>query len=146
MGEIEIKFYLIQCKHGHVGRDKYLPLVIPIHAQNVDEAISIARMKPGVKIDHKDWCLKKPREVDAGTYERANEDYFNHRYFKRKTRQNLELFKEELVKEPNYTIRNKVKTNTKTYYKKQDPSKFKAKRIKEMNQSYTKKNASTEME
>ena len=134
-----MKFYLIQCKHGHVGRDKYLPLVIPIYAQNVDEAISIARMKPGVKKDHKDWCLKKPREVDAGTYERAKEDYFNHRYFKRKTRQNLDLFKGELVKEANYTIRDKLKTNTKTYFKKKELSKFKAKRIKELNQSFRKK-------
>jgi hypothetical protein len=57
-----MKFYLIECKHGHVGRDKYLPLVIPIYAQNIDEAISIARIKPGVKKDHKDRqsvCLGK---------------------------------------------------------------------------------------
>jgi hypothetical protein len=134
-----MKFYLIECKHGHVGRDKYLPLVIPVHADSVDQAIGIAKLKPGVKKDHKDWCLKKPLEVDAATYEKAKEAYFGHRYFKKRTRQNLDLFKGELVKEPNYTIRDKIKTNTKTYFKKKDLSKFKAKRIKELNQSFRKK-------
>ena len=138
-GEIDMKFYLIQCKHGHVGRDQYLPLVIPIRAENIEEAIQIAKMKPGVKKDHKDWCLSIPREVDIHTFERAKESYYGHRYFMRRTRQNLELFKGELVKEPNYTIRDKLKTNTKTYFKKKDLSKFKAKRIKELNESFRKK-------
>ncbi len=134
-----MKFYLIECKHGHVGRDKYLPLVIPVQAENVEKAIEIAKLKPGVKKDHKDWCLKKPIVVDAATYEKAKETYYGHRYFKKRTRQNLDLFKGELVKEPNYTIRDKVKTNTKTYFKKKDLSKYKAKKIKELNQSFEKK-------
>ena len=36
-----MKFYLIECKHGHVGRDKYLPLVMPVHADSVEQAIRL---------------------------------------------------------------------------------------------------------
>ena len=141
-----MKFYLVTCKHGHVGRDKYLPLAIPIRAESMEKAIEIAKNKPGVKKDHPDWCLSKPRILSAEEYTEAKKTYHGHRYFQRRTRQNLHLFQDELVMEPNFTIHNKIKTNTKVWTKKEDLSKYKTKRIKEFNQSYTKHQGREEQE
>lgn len=112
-----LKYFLITCKHGHVGRDKYIPISIPIKAMSVEAALRIARLKGGVKRDHPDWCLGKPIEIDEATFIEEKHRYQNDPYFKNKTRQNLHLFEERLVKEKNYTYKNKVKTNTKTFVK-----------------------------
>lgn len=112
-----MKYYLIKCKHGHVGRDKYLPINIPIAAESIEAAIKIARNKPGVKKDHPDWCLEKPKILTAEQYTQAIKTYFNHLYFRKRTRQNLDLFANDLVKEPNYTSRNGFKTNKKFIFK-----------------------------
>ncbi len=130
-----MKYFLVTCKHGHVGRDKYIPIDIPITAETVNDAIQIARNKGGVKRDHPDWCLAKPVEIDKEAYLKAKEQYINDPYFNNKTRQNLEFFKDRLVKEPNYTYQDKLKTNTKIYTKKRSKefNQIKARTIQKIN-------------
>lgn len=44
-----MKYYLVKCKFVHVGRNKYLPLSIPIAAISVKEASKKAKYFKGVK-------------------------------------------------------------------------------------------------
>ena len=50
-------YYLVSCKCGHVGRDKYIPINFAVIAENGEEAAYIARYIPRVKHDHKDAIL-----------------------------------------------------------------------------------------
>ncbi|NLB84775.1 MAG: hypothetical protein GX794_01485 [Acholeplasmataceae bacterium] len=63
-----MKYYLIKVKLGHVGRDKYLPMELAIEANNMEEAIAKANIHKGVKRNHKDWCLERPKEVTYTEY------------------------------------------------------------------------------
>lgn len=111
------RYYLITCKFGHVGRDKYLPLVVAVRARSAKEASNFARNIGGVKKDHKDWCLEEPREVDEATYNAAFAAFTNDPYWDKKTRANLKHFRDRLVDEPNYTRHRGIKTNTVTFKK-----------------------------
>ncbi|HZJ89186.1 MAG TPA: hypothetical protein VFD05_00690 [Bacilli bacterium] len=111
------RYYLITCKFGHVGRDKYLPLVVPVKARDAKEASDCARNVGGVKKNHKDWCLEEPREVDEATFSAALEAFRNDPYWDKKTRSNKKLFRDRLVDEPNYTRHRGIKTNTVTFKK-----------------------------
>jgi len=126
-----MSYYLVKCKFGHVGRDKYLPLIIALVAESAKEASNRARNIGGVKRDHKDWCLEGPYEVDYESFEIAREAYKNDIYFEKHSRSRLYLFKDRLVDEPNYTRINGIKTNAKSYYKFRDTSLIDFKRKKE---------------
>ncbi len=107
-----MKHYLVRCKHGHVGRNKYLPLIIPVMAHNSREAALKARLRKGVKRNHKDWCLEIPKEVSKADYDCALQIYWSDPYWENKTRRNLSEFSDRLVDEPNYSSKNGLKTNT----------------------------------
>lgn len=109
------RFFLVKCKFGHVGRDKYLPLVVPLRARDAKEASSFAKRIRGIKKDHKDWCLEEPREVDEATFLAAKEAYHNDPYWDKHTRSNIKLFQDRLVDEANYTRHRGIKTNTVTF-------------------------------
>ncbi|MFA5486091.1 MAG: hypothetical protein WCY90_02225 [Bacilli bacterium] len=111
------KYYVVTCKFGHVGRDKYLPLAVPIKAYTKKEASEKARKLGGVKRDHPDWCLKEPEEITKEEYDLLRVQLVNDPYWNKKTRQNIVLFKDRLVDEPNYTNIRGVKTNTVTFKK-----------------------------
>ncbi len=111
------KYYVVTCKFGHVGRDKYLPLAVPIKAYTKKEASGKARKLGGVKRDHPDWCLKEPEEITKEEYDLLRVQLVNDPYWNKKTRQNIALFKDRLVDEPNYTNIRGVKTNTVTFKK-----------------------------
>lgn len=111
------KHYVVTCKFGHVGRDKYLPLDIPVKAFSKKEASAKAKKMGGVKRDHPDWCLKGPTEITRETYEMLREQLVKDPYWNKKTRQNVDLFRDRLVNEPNYTNIRGVKTNTVTFKK-----------------------------
>ncbi len=111
------KYYVVTCKFGHVGRDKYLPLDVPIKATSKKEASEKARRLGGVKRDHPDWCLKEPREITKEEYETLRIALTTDPYWNKKTRQNISLFRDRLVDEPNYTNIRGVKTNTVTFKK-----------------------------
>lgn len=126
-----MSYYLVNCKFGHVGRNKYLPLEIPIIASSVKEASVIAKKCRGVKKNHKDWCLEVPKEVSYDTYKIAFEVYHNDVYFEKHSRSRLELFEERLVDEPNYTIYRDRKTNRIIHIKKRNLETIKYKKMKE---------------
>lgn len=111
------RYYLVTCKFGHVGRDKYLPLVVPVFARSAKEASDFARNVGGVKKHHKDWCLAEPREVDETEFNEAVTLFENDIYWDKQTRSNTKLFKDRLVEEPNYTRHRGIKTNTVTFKK-----------------------------
>ncbi len=129
-----MKYYLVKCKFGHVGRNKYLPIVIPVIANSVKEASKYARHTGGVKKDHKDWCLEEPKEVDIIEYRQAKVTFDSDIYFEKHSRSRLYLFKNRLVKEKNYHRLNGIKTNKKTYVKKRNKSiiEYKCKRQEEI--------------
>ncbi|WP_264229685.1 hypothetical protein [Acholeplasma laidlawii] len=112
-----MKYYLVKCKFGHVGRNKYLPISIPIIASSLKEASKRANAVGGVKKDHKDWCIEGPIEVSEDVFIRAIFDFKGDIYFEKKSRQRLELFEGRLVDEPNYYRLNGIKTNKKNYHK-----------------------------
>lgn len=118
------KHYVVTCKFGHVGRDKFLPLDLPIKAFNKKEASAKAKKIGGVKRDHPDWCLKGPTEISREEYEELRIKLANDPYWNKKTRQNLDLFRDRLVNEPNYTNIRGFKTNTVTF-KKPTPAEIK---------------------
>lgn len=45
----ERKYYVVTCKFGHGGRDKYLPLDLPIRATSKKEASAKAKKTGGGK-------------------------------------------------------------------------------------------------
>ncbi|MGD9909443.1 MAG: hypothetical protein AB7U79_02420 [Candidatus Izemoplasmatales bacterium] len=128
-----MNYFLVKCKFGHVGRNKYLPLLIPVIAENAKEASSQAKKIGGVKKDHKDWCLEYPKQVEFNEYQKAYIDFRNDIYFEKKSRSRIELFTGRLVDEPNYSNINGIKTNKPIIYHKRnrDVIEYKKKREQE---------------
>lgn len=125
-------YFLVKCKFGHVGRNMFLPMYVPVEASDSKEASRIAWLHPGVKKQHKDWCLEVPEEVDHGRYVDELDRYRQDIYWQKKTRSRLNLFKERLVKEVNYTRIRDVKTNKKKVFKtKSQLELYKIKRYRE---------------
>lgn len=124
-------YYLVKCKFGHVGRNKYLPLEIPILANSMKEASLIAKKVRGVKKNHKDWCLELPKVVSYEDYKKALETYRKDIYFEKHTRSRIELFEGRLENEPNYSIHRDRKTNKRNYVKHRDKDTIQYKRNKQ---------------
>lgn len=97
-----MKYYLIEVKMGHVGRNKYLPMILPIKATDLDEAIHKAKNHGGVKRNHKDWCLSKPIEVTYADYVKQELLTYSDSYWNNKTKRHLDDFIDRLIDEPHY--------------------------------------------
>lgn len=93
---------------GHVGKNKYLPMTLAIKAKDVKDAAKIAKKKPGVKRNHKDWCLEIPVEITYDQYIKQSEINRSDPYSDKKTRQNLKLFRDRIVDEDNYSRHIKI--------------------------------------
>ena len=132
-----MNYYLVKCKFGHVGRNKYLPLNVPVMAESIKEAIELARNIGGVKRDHKDWCLEVPVQITLEMYESQRILFKNDVYFQKHSRSRLWLFEDRLIDEPNYTRVNGIRTNRKIYLKSRDKESilYKQKRERELTQS-----------
>lgn len=122
-----MNYYLVKCKFGHVGKDKYLPLDIPVCANTPKDACKMVKKLRGIKRNHKDWCLEIPKRIDF-------QDYIDHKakirsdiYFEKKTRSRLYLFKDRLIQEKNYTRIRGYKTNTFKVIKRKDKENIKLK-------------------
>jgi len=127
-----MNYYSVKCKFGHVGRDKYLPLLVPVFAVNKKNASHKARQKRGIKKDHKDWCLEEPIEISFEEFQKVSSDFHSDIYFEKHSRQRLYLFKDRLKDEPHYLRMNDIKTNKKMYQKNRDVENIKFK-IKKTN-------------
>ena len=44
-----MRYFSVQCKHGHHGRGRYVPIIFAIEAANAIEAMDKAKAMPGVK-------------------------------------------------------------------------------------------------
>jgi hypothetical protein len=137
-----MNYYLVKCKFGHVGRNKYLPLYVPVMAESMKKAVELARNVGGVKRDHKDWCLEVPKQLTKEEYNVYSLEFKSDVYFKKHSRSRLWLFEDRLVDEPNYTRVNGIKTNKKNHSKSRDKEviAYKHKRENELKQSLMKFN------
>lgn len=64
---MELKFYRVTCKCGHVGRGCYILIDFPVKAYSKKDASRIARDIPRVKHHHKDAIINC-REIDYEEY------------------------------------------------------------------------------
>jgi len=126
-----MNYYLVKCKFGHVGRDKYLPLLVPVIAESTKKASEFAQKTRGVKKDHKDWCLEEPMIVSSDVYYEAKKTFHSDVYFEKHSRSRVYLFQDRLIDEPNYTRKNGIKTNTSQVIKRKDKSCIEFKHRKE---------------
>ena len=67
MNEMEIKYFAVEAKCGHVGRKNCIIITFPIIAENRKEAARITRNIPRVKHDHKDAILSV-RQISEDEY------------------------------------------------------------------------------
>jgi hypothetical protein len=122
-----MKYFLVKVKMGHVGRDKYLPMNLPIRARDMKEAVLKARQHGGVKRNHKDWCLGKPKEILYEEYQQKKSRTYGDEYWQGETRTRLYLFEDRLEDEVNYRRENGIKTNIRKYIKTKDKAAIKYK-------------------
>lgn len=78
---IEFKLFEVECKCGHVGKSRYIPVIFPIKAESGKEAARIARALPRVKHDQKDAILRVSK-IDNDRFfeltEKNNQDPYLH--------------------------------------------------------------------
>lgn len=75
-----MRFYKVEAKCGHVGKDYYFPGELYITAENGREAAAVARRMPRVKHDHKDAILSVS-EIDADSYILGKESSMSNPYW-----------------------------------------------------------------
>lgn len=126
-----MKYYLVKCKFGHVGRHKFLPLDVPVKAKSLKDAANNVKNCRGIKRNHKDWCLEVPKEVTYENYIEAIYIFKNDIYFEKKTRSRIKLFNDRVLDEPNYIRKNGIKGNCHLNLKTRDKEviKYKNKKI-----------------
>lgn len=62
-----MKYFLVICKCGHVGRGKYVEKTFPIYAHNKKEAAAIGRAKGRVK-HHDKYAIRDVKEITFEEY------------------------------------------------------------------------------
>jgi len=67
-----MKYFIVQAKCGHVGRNRYIPIDFPVVATSASEAAQIVRMFPRVKHNHSDAILWA-REVSEEKYQKQSD-------------------------------------------------------------------------
>lgn len=75
-----MRFYKVEAKCGHVGKNWYFPAAFYITAENGREAAKVARVMPRVKHDHKDAILSVS-EIDVDLYVRGKESVRSNPYW-----------------------------------------------------------------
>ena len=75
-----MRFYKVEAKCGHVGKNWYFPAAFYITAENGREAAKVARVMPRVKHDHKDAILSVS-EIDVDSYVRGKETTLDNPYW-----------------------------------------------------------------
>lgn len=97
-----MKYYKIQVKCGHVGKNKYILKWIFIKAKDGKEAADIARKKPRVKHHHKD-AIREVIDIDFKEYSLGLKAMAEDNYFKVHNKQDQIRIKavkqEELIDE-----------------------------------------------
>ena len=76
-----MKYYMINVKCGHVGKNSYLLKWIYLEAESKKEAAAKARITPRVKHDHKD-AIREVIEINLEQYIEGLNEMRNDLYFK----------------------------------------------------------------
>ena len=98
-------YYLVLCKAGHLGRNKYMPIWYPVEAEDGKEAAKIARKIPRVKHDHKDAilaCVKTNYEEYCKQAEENKHDPYLCCKSRHEQNQIMPLIKDRILAEPHY--------------------------------------------
>jgi hypothetical protein len=85
------KYYKVTVKGGHVGRNKYIPIILAIMANNGKDAAYKARWTPRVKHHHKDAIIAC-EEINIDEYLFLNKINQEDPYFLCKSIQDQKLF------------------------------------------------------
>lgn len=81
-----LKYYKVVAKCGHVGKNKYIPVVFAVRAICGEDAAKIVRCFPRVK-HHKKDAILSCLEIDKYEYEIIKENNKNDEYLKCHSRQ-----------------------------------------------------------
>ena len=89
---METKYYRVQAKCGHVGRNHYILKWFYVKAFNGKEAAKRVRQKPRVKHDHKD-AIQQVFEITLDEYLVGLKSQLADKYFQCSSRQEQETSK-----------------------------------------------------
>ena len=87
----EKKYYEVECKCGHVGRDYYIPIRFAVTASSKKEAAAIGRHIPRCKHHHKD-CVLNVRELSFQEFVKLKEENANDPYLRCTNKQEQSLY------------------------------------------------------
>lgn len=110
------KYYIVEAKCGHVGKDRYILIKFPIKAASKKEAASIARLLPRVKHHHKD-AIRDVQEVDYNAYASQLEENKYNKYLNAKNIQEQREYYSDyyLDSEDEQKLDKKEKTKTMSF-------------------------------
>ena len=95
MNEMEIKYFAVEAKCGHVGRKNCIIITFPIVADDRKDAARIARKIPRVKHDHKDAILSV-KQISEDEYLSLREINSSDDYLKCESKQEQRVFCKDL--------------------------------------------------
>jgi hypothetical protein len=91
--EVSDTHYMAVLKGGHVGKDYFMPMYIPVRAHSKKEASDKVRWLPRVKKDHKDVVLNLYK-VSKEVFYKQVEINRNDPYYKAQSKQEQNMFDE----------------------------------------------------
>ena len=108
------KYFKVQAKCGHVGRNHYILKWFYVKALTGEEAAKVVREKPRVKHDQKD-AIREVKEINFEDYLAGTKTNSEDMYFKCSNKQEQEYYKcvkrEEIYPEENEKPNYKKKRN-----------------------------------
>ena len=131
------KYFAVQTKCGHVGRNYYIPITFAVVAESKKEAARIGRLIPRVKHNHKDAIIDV-REIDHDEYVIICTENGKNEYLKCNSKQEQNRNCTSL-----YPKKEEDRYNEKKYYNKESRKeriKYQRKKIKITIESYYRNN------
>jgi len=103
--EAEDGLFIVSVKGGHVSKEYYYPMHVPIKATSKKEASDVARVLPRVKKDHKDVVLGI-RKVSKREFQKQidinKEDPYYQVRSRREQSKYMDIIHDKLIKDPHY--------------------------------------------
>ena len=95
MNEMEIKYFAVEAKCGHVGRKNCIIITFPVIADNKKEAARKTRRIPRVKHDHKDAILSV-KQISEDEYLSLKEKNSSDDYLRCESKQEQKILCKDL--------------------------------------------------
>lgn len=112
--------YMVVAKGGHVGRDNFMPMYIPVKALNKKEASDRVRVMPRVKKHHKDVILSV-FAISKQTFYKQLENNAKDPYYQVHSKQEqnkvFDQIKDRLISDPHFRDKKNKRYIKKTYQK-----------------------------